>query len=127
MINLSLGDPGPCPQFLQDAIDAAFARGVTRAIVASAGNQGSAASHFPSSCDGVLAIGASTFGGNRAGYSNFGERVDLMAPGGNGMAFSAYNFLALDNTGATVPVADSTSPRGAARASRRRSSAASCR
>jgi len=109
VINLSLGDPGPCPQFFQDAIDAAFARGVTRAIVASAGNQASAASHFPSSCDGVLAIGASTFGGSRAGYSNFGARVDLMAPGGNGVAFSAYNFLALDNTGATVPVADSTS------------------
>ena len=111
VINLSLGDPGPCPQFLQDAIDAAFARGVTRAIVAAAGNQASAASHFPSSCAGVLAIGASTFGGNRAGYSNFGARVDLMAPGGNGVACSAYNFLALDNTGATVPVADSTSSR----------------
>ena len=108
VINLSLGDPGPCPQFLQDSIDAAFAGGVTRAIVASAGNQGSAASHFPSACNGVLAIGASTFGGNRTGYSNYGERVDLMAPGGNGTAGSAYNFLALDNTGATVPVADST-------------------
>ncbi len=109
VINLSLGDPGPCPQFLQDSIDTAFAGGVTRAIVAAAGNQGSAASHFPSACIGVLAIGASTFGGNRAGYSNYGERVDLMAPGGNGVSGSAYNFLALDNTGATVPAADSAS------------------
>ncbi len=108
VINLSLGDPGPCPQFLQDSIDAAFARGITRAIVASAGNQGSAASHFPSACNGVLAIGASTFGGNRAGYSNYGERVDLMAPGGNGTAGSAYNFLALVNLGATVPEGDGT-------------------
>ena len=121
VINLSLGDPGPCPQFLQDSIDAAFAGGVTRAIVAAAGNQGSAASHFPSACIGVLAIGASTFGGNRAGYSNYGERVDLMAPGGNGVSGSAYNFLALgqhrsDGAGRRI-----ARPSGTARASRRRS------
>ena len=108
VVNLSLGDPGTCPQFFRDAIDAAFAHGVTRAVVASAGNQSTGADHFPSSCNGVLSVGASTFAGNRAGYSNYGARVDLMAPGGNGTAGSAYNFLALDNTGATVPEADST-------------------
>ncbi|MCC7215404.1 MAG: S8 family serine peptidase [Burkholderiales bacterium] len=111
VINLSLGDPGACPQFFREAIDAAFARGVTRAVVASAGNQASGDDHFPSSCPGVLSIGASTFGGNRAGYSNYGARVDLMAPGGNGTAGTPYNFVALDNTGATVPEADTTSAR----------------
>ncbi|MFO1315370.1 MAG: S8 family serine peptidase [Burkholderiales bacterium] len=111
VINLSLGDPGACPRFFQDAIDAALAHGVTRAVVASAGNQGSGDSHFPSACDGVISVGASTFGGNRAGYSNYGPRVDLMAPGGNGTAGSAYNFVALDNTGTTVPEADTTSAR----------------
>jgi serine protease len=108
VINLSLGDPGPCPQFLQDAIDAAFARGVTRAIVAAAGNQASGASHFPSSCIGVISVGATTFGGNRAGYSNFGARLDISAPGGNAVSGSPYNFLALVNLGATVPAGDDT-------------------
>ena len=111
VINLSLGDPGACPSFFREAIDAAFARGVTRAVVASAGNQAIGGDHFPSSCPGVLSVGASTFGGNRAVYSNFGARVDLMAPGGNGTAGTAYNFVALDNTGATVPEADTTSAR----------------
>src|SRR4029453_2779117 len=38
VINLSLGDPGVCAQYFQDAIGGVLAHGVTRAIVASAGN-----------------------------------------------------------------------------------------
>jgi subtilisin family serine protease len=84
VINPSLGDPGDCPRFLQDTISAALAHGVTRAIVASAGNQGSDAPHFPSGSAGVISVAASTFAGNRATYSNFGARIDIAAPGGNG-------------------------------------------
>ncbi len=111
VVNLSLGDKGACPQFFQDAVDAALAHGVTRAIVASAGNADTTDAHWPSGCAGVLAIGASTYSGNRASYSNYGARVDLMAPGGNGIAGSFYNILALANTGATLPEADTTQRR----------------
>ncbi len=106
VINLSLGDPGDCPRFLQDSISAALAHGATRAIVASAGNQGSDAPHFPSGCAGVISVAASTFAGNRAGYSNFGARVDIAAPGGDGTGGSAHNFLTLVNLGLTVPAGD---------------------
>jgi hypothetical protein len=108
VINLSLGEPHACPQYMRDAIDAAFARGVTRAIVAAAGNYASNRDHFPSSCPGVLSIGASTFDGDRAWYSNFGARVDLVAPGGDGTIGTPYNLLALHNTGAMVPEEDTT-------------------
>ncbi|MEP7329591.1 MAG: S8 family serine peptidase [Betaproteobacteria bacterium] len=108
VINLSLGGPGACQSFMQETVDKVFAHGVTRAIVASAGNQASGAVHSPSSCNGVISVAASTFAGNRAGYSNFGPRMDIAAPGGNGVAGSAYNFLVLTNLGKTVPAAEGT-------------------
>ena len=108
VINMSLGGPGACQSFMQESVDRVFAHGVTRAIVASAGNQASGAVHSPSACTGVIAVAASTFAGNRTVYSNYGPRMDIAAPGGNGVSGSAYNFLVLTNLGKTVPAADST-------------------
>jgi serine protease len=106
VINLSAGDPGPCPRFMQDAIGAALAHGITRAIVTSAGNDNDGGDHFPSSCDGVISVAASTSTGGKAGYSNFGPRIDIAAPGGNGGGNASTNFLALSNSGAMTPEAD---------------------
>ncbi|MFO1305414.1 MAG: S8 family serine peptidase [Burkholderiales bacterium] len=111
VINLSLGDPGPCPKFMQDAIDAALRHGITRAIVAAAGNQDDGGDHFPAGCTGVIAVAASASSGAKASYSNWGPRIDIAAPGGNGNGNAATNFLALFNAGATVPEADSTASR----------------
>jgi serine protease len=108
VINISLGGYHACPQFMRDAIDAAFARGVTRAVVASAGNDWTDHEHYPASCPGVLSIGASRFDGDRTWYSNFGARVDLVAPGGDGTFGTPYDILTLHNTGTTVPEADTT-------------------
>ncbi len=108
VINLSLGGLGNCQSFMQETVDRVFAHGITRAIVASAGNQSSGGSHSPSSCTGVISVAASTFAGNRAAYSNYGPRVDISAPGGNGVTGSAYNFLVLTNEGKTVPAAEGT-------------------
>ena len=111
VINLSAGDPGPCPKFMQDAITAALAHGITRAIVASAGNQDIGGDHFPSSCDGVISVAASASTGAKAGYSNWGPRVDIAAPGGNGGGNASTNFLTLFNSGATAPEADTAASR----------------
>lgn len=108
VINLSLGGLGTCQAFMQETVDRVFAHGITRAIVASAGNQGSGAAHSPSGCSGVIAVAASTFAGNRAAYSNYGPRIDVTAPGGNAVPGSASNFLVLTNEGKTVPGADGT-------------------
>ncbi len=107
VINLSLGDPGPCPQFMQDAISAALVHGITRAIVAAAGNENSAGPHFPSDCVGVISVAATLASGNRAGYSNYGARIDVAAPGGGGSA----TFLALFDAGATIPAGDTATYR----------------
>jgi serine protease len=111
VINLSAGDPGPCPKFMQDAITAALAHGITRAIVTSAGNENDGGDHFPSSCDGVISVASSSSSGGKAGYSNWGPRIDIAAPGGNGGGNASTNFLAITNSGATTPEADTTSSR----------------
>lgn len=55
-------------------------------IVASAGNDAGAgdAPHYPSDYETVISVGATGIDGGRAAYSQFGARVDLAAPGGEG-------------------------------------------
>ena len=80
IINLSFGGPGGS-QLLQEAVAAAVARGAV--VVASAGNDATdVASYAPAGLDQVIAVGAAHELGGLAGYSNFGPRIDLLAPGG---------------------------------------------
>lgn len=80
IVNLSFGGPG-YSRVLQDAVLAAQARGVL--VVASAGNEAiDASENVPAALEGVLSVAAAGPDGIQAEYSNFGPRVDLMAPGG---------------------------------------------
>lgn len=84
VLNLSLGGEGLCGSVgaLQDAFDEANAVGA--AVVVAAGNFDEDASNFiPASCGGVITVGATTLTGGRASYSNYGARIDVMAPGGD--------------------------------------------
>jgi serine protease len=81
VVSLSLGGEGGPLRTYQDVIDAAAARNVL--FVVAAGNDNTNASTFtPCNQEGVLCIGATRFNGRRASYSNYGPRIDLMAPGG---------------------------------------------
>jgi serine protease len=85
IINLSLGGPGLCKSksSLQRAFDQVTAKGVL--VVVAAGNENlEAAQTVPASCNGVITVGATDRAGARASYSNYGPRVDVMAPGGEG-------------------------------------------
>jgi len=85
VINMSLGGASPCSASpaTQAAINDAVAKGVT--VVVAAGNESSDAAGFiPASCNGVVTVAASDRRGYLATrYSNFGARVDIMAPGGD--------------------------------------------
>ena len=82
VINMSLGGQGKPSQVLQDAIDAATARGAV--VVVAAGNDGIDASGFlPANQQGVIAVGALGPTRSRTSYSNYGPTVSLMAPGGD--------------------------------------------
>jgi serine protease len=85
VINMSLGGASPCSASpaTQAAINDAIAKGVT--VVVAAGNESADAAGFtPASCNGVITVAASDRRGYLATrYSNFGTRVDIMAPGGD--------------------------------------------
>lgn len=85
VINMSLGGASPCSASpaTQAAINDALAKGTT--VVVAAGNESSDAAGFlPASCNGVITVAASDRRGYLATrYSNFGARVDIMAPGGD--------------------------------------------
>ncbi len=82
VINLSLGGLGPS-NTLKTAIDAAWAGGNGKLIVAAAGNQGANEPTYPAAYPNVVGVGAVDGGRTRASYSNVGESVDVVAPGGD--------------------------------------------
>lgn len=87
ILNLSLGSrsPSACSALYQDAINAANARGSIIVVAAGNGNA-NAGNYTMSSCQNVISVGANGIAGGRAGYSNWGARVDIAAPGGGGGA-----------------------------------------
>ncbi len=106
VINLSFGGTDPCPAGYSSVFDQALAHGVTRAIIAAAGNDNADVSgEAPANCPQVIAVAATTRSGSLAGYSNYGAGIALSAPGGNG----ADTIYVLSNTGATVPASDTYS------------------
>jgi serine protease len=81
VVNLSLGGEGRCSPTSQKAIDTATRNGTT--VVVAAGNSNQDVANFtPAGCDNVIAVAASDRVGDRAFYSNFGNLIDIAAPGG---------------------------------------------
>lgn len=81
IINLSIGLFRTCPSSLQDAIDAVVERGAI--VVAAAGNaQIPADLYSPASCNNVITVAASDARGHLTEYTNFGDKIDIVAPGG---------------------------------------------
>lgn len=82
VINLSLGIDNNCslnPEF-GSVINYALQKGAI--IVTAAGNSNKdVLTTTPASCKGVIAVGATDQSDNRASFSNWGERVDVSAPG----------------------------------------------
>ncbi len=83
VINMSLGGDGPCSANEQAAYDLLTGKG--KIIVVAAGNENENVSKpkSPANCNNVITVGATGPTNKRAGYSNYGARVDVMAPGGD--------------------------------------------
>lgn len=102
IISMSLGcsvDPGP---MLHNAVKRARAAGII--IVAASGNENTGVG-WPAAYDEVIAVGAldQTFG--RAGFSNFGQELDVIAPGTD--ILSTYlngSYAKLSGTSMATPV-----------------------
>lgn len=80
VINLSLGSLVPT-QAEADQIFAVLDQHPKLVIVASSGNEDIDGAGYPAAIPGVLSVGASNLTGQRSYYSNFGRRLDVIAPG----------------------------------------------
>ena len=88
VINLSLGATISSAT-LAAAVEYAVAHDVL--VVAAAGNNSSDAPFYPAALDGVIAVGATTSGDERWARSNYGNYIDLVAPGA--LIYSTSNDL----------------------------------
>jgi serine protease len=82
VINLSLGSLMPT-QAQADQIFAVLDANPNLVIVASSGNENLDGSGYPAAIPGVISVGSSNLQGNRSPYSNYGRRLDVIAPGGD--------------------------------------------
>lgn len=82
VINMSLGSSSliGCTEYEQEAFDKLKEKGITVVIAAGNANK-NVRNTSPASCANIISVGAVNEKGDKAGYSNFGERVDLSAMG----------------------------------------------
>ncbi|MBW8042491.1 MAG: S8 family serine peptidase [Planctomycetes bacterium] len=78
VISNSWGGPYPS-QTLQEAIDYAHSQGVI--MVAAAGNGNTDSAHYPAFYENMIAVAATDSDDKRAPFSNYGNYVDIAAPG----------------------------------------------
>lgn len=80
IINLSLGGPG-FSQIEQAVYDAVVAKGII--VIAAAGNESTSEPSYPAAYDKVVSVAAVSRNLKQASYSNFGDTIDVAAPGGD--------------------------------------------
>jgi len=79
IINMSLGSRYPS-ELIEEAVNYAYGKGCV--LVAASGNDGSSIS-YPAAYDNVIAVGATDSSDTRASWSNYGNELDVVAPGIN--------------------------------------------
>jgi|GEM_PF-663575 serine protease len=103
VINLSLGSQTQNPG-LSDILAEATAAGIL--VVAASGNAGDDRQFFPAAFPSVIAVGAVDCEGNRSSFSNFGNWLDLVAPGGGNARDCDSNGEANDSVFSSFPSGD---------------------
>jgi len=104
IISMSYGG-GFASQAEQDAVNYAFGRNVV--LMASAGNSNlEDVEFYPAGLDNVVSVGASDDFDNRADFSNYGDWVDIAAPGVNTLTTSnGGGYGGFGGTSAACPAA----------------------
>jgi thermitase len=101
IINLSLGTAGRS-LVLEEAIE--YAQGKNVLVVASVGNDGWEGVTYPARYKGVIGVAAIDAKGTQASFSNFGDGVDIGAPGtGVHAAWSDESLVSFSGTSAATP------------------------
>ena len=101
VINLSLGNYAEA-EFLHDAIRYAYDRDVV--LVAATGNDHTESPGYPAAYDEVFAVGATDYDQSVAQFSNYGEYVDVAAPGVSiASTYPSNQYAALSGTSMASP------------------------
>ena len=95
VINMSLGG-AEFSQAMYDAVQDAWLAGLV--IVAGAGNNGTTDLFYPAAFDNVISVGASDEDDLRASFSNYGNWVDIAAPGNVILSTYPMSGCSLENT-----------------------------
>jgi serine protease len=80
VINMSLGGRFPS-RILKKAVEYAYGKGVI--VVCAAGNESRGKVGYPAAYPGAFAVAATQFDESTTFYSNYGDDIDIAAPGGN--------------------------------------------
>ncbi len=101
VLSLSLGTNQPSAMLLA-AIDYALSQGVV--VVAAAGNDGNGQISYPAAYPGVVAVGSIDATGQRATFSNYGNQMDLTAPGVGINTVTTDGNMSFSGTSASAPL-----------------------
>jgi subtilisin family serine protease len=103
VINMSLGirhTGGGLPH--QDVIRYALSKNVT--VVAASGNDGTAERYYPGALQGVVAVGATDDRGEVAGFTSYGARISVVAPGSRiYSSFARHGYAFASGTSQAAP------------------------
>lgn len=98
---LSMSFGGKYSEAIRQAIDYASAQGVI--LIAAAGNSSGQYPEYPAALPNVISVGATDEADKRANFSNFGDKVDIMAPGSHILSTTIKGKGPLsDSTGYTI-------------------------
>ncbi|HZG84672.1 S8 family peptidase [Paenibacillus sp.] len=101
VINMSLGNYASA-EFLHDAIRYAFDRDVV--LIAATGNDNTSDPGFPAAYPEVFAVSATNQDREKATFSNYGDYVDVVAPGENiASTYTDNQYAALSGTSMASP------------------------
>lgn len=105
VINMSFGSYDPYKYGLdtvvEQAINEVIAKGVL--VVATAGNDSTTDKRFPGAHENVIGVAATDSNDNRAGFSNYGDWVDVAAPGASILSTTPSGYAFVSGTSFAAP------------------------
>lgn len=102
VINMSFGNT-TFSQTFQTLFNIAHDDGIV--LVAAAGNDNHSTLHYPAAYDNVISVGATNQNDEKAWFSNFGNTIDVMAPGDGILStLPGNNYGDLDGTSMAAPL-----------------------
>ncbi|MCM3746347.1 S8 family peptidase [Paenibacillus pasadenensis] len=101
VINMSLGNYAQA-EFLHEAIKYAFDRDVV--LIAASGNDNSEQPGYPAAYPEVFAVGSTDSRGEKSSFSNYGDYIDVAAPGDSiASTYTGGQYAALSGTSMASP------------------------